>query len=197
MANQNNKDKIFTPELVKILKIFGIASLLLVLSLSFFNEKRANNSGEDRTFKVNSSNRLFFLNLRAIHYDRESRTDAKMTLFSHKDRKEAVDSIPNLELRIILNSLKDEAYIYLEPVNLDWPINLKAVLEENEKEFSFENGNRELFFGYVNQLKPWIEQDASFWIKNSNEWKPLWQEQEEKEAIKETLTDYFKLLEDH
>lgn len=193
MGTNSSRDPIFTPELAKILKIFGIASIVLVVVLSFFNEKRANNTGEDRTFKVNSSNRLFFLNLRAIHYDREARTDAKMTLYRHKDQN---TNLSNLGLVLILNSLKDEAYIYFEPIKTDWPIEIKVESSSGMKAFHFENGNNALLYSYFKELEPWFEEDADFSIRIKGEWKALWKVQEEREAIKEVMSDFNELLSD-
>lgn len=195
MGTNSSRDPIFTPELVKILKIFGIASILLVLILSFFNEKRADNTGVDRTFKVNSSNRLFFLNLRAINYDREARVDAKMLLFRHKERDQNEDS-KSLGFVIVLNSLKDEAYIYLEPRGVDWPLILKASADDESKEFILENGNTSSFLAYVQEIKPWIDQDAKFSLKTKEGWIPLWGQQEEIKSLKEVVNDYFNLLND-
>ncbi|MBN3581539.1 hypothetical protein JYB64_04020 [Algoriphagus aestuarii] len=194
MAKNSSRDPIFTPELIKILKIFGLASLLLVFVFSFFNDKRADNTGEDRTFKVNDSNRLFFLNLRSIHYEREARIDAKMTLFRHKDTIQN-DKPWNLILVIILNSLKNESYIYFELQNLKWPIELKAVSAGEEQKFHLENGNNKQFFDYLTSLKPWIEEDADFFIQKDGTWKSIWETEIEKESLKEIMDDYLKLLE--
>ncbi|MBB6326504.1 hypothetical protein FHS59_002132 [Algoriphagus iocasae] len=194
MAKNSSRDPIFTPELLKVLKIFGLASLFLVFALSFFNDKRADNTGEDRTFKVNDSNRLFFLNLRAIHYEREARADAKMTLFRHKGLLHE-ESKPSLNFVIILNALKDESYIYFEPQNIDWPIDLKAVSSEGEKLFHLENGNNMLFYSYLNELSPWIEVDAGFYIQVDGNWERIWETEEERESLKEIIEDYIQLLE--
>ncbi|MEN2280734.1 hypothetical protein AAGF08_01250 [Algoriphagus sp. SE2] len=195
MGTNSSRDPIFTPELVKILKIFVIASILLVLVLSFFNERRADNTGEARTFKVNSSNRLFFLNLRAINYDREAKVDAKMLLFRHKDRKQDVNS-KSLDFVIVLNSSKEEAYIYLEPKEVDWPLKLKARTDDGIKEFILENGNTSTFLAYAQELKPSIDQGAKFSINTTNGWIPIWDQQGEIESLKEVLKDYFNLLND-
>lgn len=80
MASQH--DKIMTPELIKIIKIFGISSLVLVLLLSIFNERRANSSGSDSTImRVALAERLFFKNVRASFYDIEGHREAKMTIY--------------------------------------------------------------------------------------------------------------------
>jgi len=193
MAQKPKTDPILTPELIRIIKIFGIASISLVLVLSFFNDKRANNSGEDDTFRMADSDRLYFLNVRASYYDRENRTDAGMTLFRH-GKRQISDSIPALDLLIILNSQKDEAYLYLEPLNLDWPIKIRASGQNQSEEFILENGNKSDHKSHLDKLKPWIEDTASFdlWFKEG--WIPIWETPKEKEVLKTVLNDYFRLL---
>lgn len=193
MPNRQNTSEIFNPELVKLLKIFGLTSVLFVLFLSFFNTKRANNSGDDLTFRITSSSRLYFLNVRAIRYDRESRSDAGMILFRH-GKREISDSKPTLDLVIILNSQKDEAYIYLEPGNMDWPLEIRASKDGKEEMFQFQNSNNSDFLEYVRKLEPWIKDDAEFELKKDSMWTPIWSKPKEKEALKTILEDYFRLI---
>ncbi len=193
MAQKPQTDPILTPELIRIIKIFGIASISLVFVLSFFNDKRANNSGEDDTFRMADSDRLYFLNVRASYYDRENRTDARMALFRH-GKREISDSIPALDFLIILNSQKDEAYLYLEPVNFDWPIKLRASSESKSEEFTLDNGNKSDHKSHVDRLKPWIEETASFELWYREGWIPIWDTPKEKEVLKTILNDYFRLL---
>ncbi len=193
MPQRQNSNDILSPELIKILKIFGLISISLVLLLSFFNTKRANNSGKDLTFRMTSSSRLYFLNVRAIKYDRETRSDAGMTLFRHGKRVVS-DTEPLLDLVIILNSAKDEAYLYLEPLNLEWPLEIRASTAEKVKVFQFQNGNNSELLGYVKQLEPWIVDDASFEIKNDSGWVTIWANPKEKEALKAILKDYKRLV---
>mgnify|MGYP003133645787 FL=1 len=103
------KDPVLTPELLKIIKIFGIASILMVLGLSFFNSRRANNTGEDLTFRMSDAARIYFLNMKAINYNREIRSDAGMTLFRHEDLSVKNDEA-GIQLVLILNPQKDKAY---------------------------------------------------------------------------------------
>lgn len=193
MPNRQNTSEIFNPELVKLLKIFGLTSVLFVLFLSFFNTKRANNSGDDLTFRITSSSRLYFLNVRAIRYDRESRSDAGMILFRH-GKREISDSKPTLDLVIILNSQKDEAYLYLEPGNMDWPLEIRASKDGKEEMFQFQNSNNSDFLEYVRKLEPWIKDDAEFELKKDSMWTPIWSKPKEKEALKTILEDYFRLI---
>ena len=60
-GSPTNKDQM-GQEMVRLLKIFGLTSLGLVLLLSLFNERRANNSGVDPTFRISDPGMLFFKN---------------------------------------------------------------------------------------------------------------------------------------
>jgi hypothetical protein len=189
----SKRDPVLTPELVKILKIFIFSSLGLVLVLSFFNEYRANNSGEDRTFRMNDSNRLYFLNVRSIHYDREIRRDAGMTLYRHGKRLQS-ETNPNLDLIILVNSLKDDAYIFFELKNADWPIQISVETEGTTQVFDFSNGNNVAHFELLQKLKPLILANSKFELISNGKTTPLWTEEKEKDAVKFVVQDYFGLL---
>lgn len=186
-------DQVLTPELVKLLKIFIFLSLGLVLILSFFNSYRANNTGEDKSYRVNDSNRLYFMNVRAIHYDREVRRDAGMTLFRHGKRLQS-DAQPTLDLVILLNPVKDDAYIYFELKNADWPIRLSAKTDKDVLVFDFSNGNNDEHFGLIQKLKPLIQANAEFKLILDGKTFPIWSNEKEKEAVKSVVEDYFRLL---
>lgn len=193
MPSRQKPNEIFTPELIKVFKIFGLISIGLVLVLSFFNTKRANNSGDDLTFRMTSSSHLYFLNVRAINYDRENRSDAGMLLFRH-GKREVSEAKPMLDFLIILNSQKDEAYLYLEPGNMDWPLEIRASKDGKEEMFQFQNSNNSDFLEYVRKLEPWIKDDAEFELKKDSMWTPIWSKPKEKEALKTILEDYFRLI---
>ncbi|MDF2156399.1 hypothetical protein [Algoriphagus sp. CAU 1675] len=190
----SSKDPIFTPELKKVLKIFGLASFVLVLGLSFFNTKRAQNSGEDRTFRVTSSSRLYFLNLKAINYDREYRQDAGMTLFRHESMEASKES-PSVDLVLILNPRKDEAYLYLEPRNTDWPLKIRVSSDSSAQDFVFQNGNKFDHLSYVKQLETFIRDFDSFELILDGKTVPIWTDENEKEGLNSVLDDFYRLLE--
>ena len=99
----SSKAPVLTPDLIKVLKIFLGSALGLVLILSFFDGYRANNTGKERTFQVAAADRLFFVNLRSIHYDREVRQEADMEIFRHGKRLKS-DTIPRFFPAILLPS---------------------------------------------------------------------------------------------
>lgn len=189
----SKRDPILTPELVKILKIFFGSSLILVLFFSFFDDYRANYSGEDRTFRVADSNRLYFQNVRSIYYDREVRQDAGMVLYRHRKRLRS-DSIPTLDLVIILNPVKDDAYIYFELRNADWPIQIRVDSLAVKKSFDFANGNNQGHFQLFEKLVPLVEENAEFELVLGEKTFPLWAGEKEKESLRAIAEDYLRLL---
>jgi hypothetical protein len=192
MAKPIKSDTILTPELIKIIKGFGLASVALVVFFSFFNERRANNTGQDEIFLMSSSARLYFSNVRGINYEREVRRDAGMQIFRNKAFSNKDDN-PNLLLILILNPGKDEAYIYLEPINLDWPITIRLKSTNGLESPTFENGNKSDHLRYCKILKTAIEGSELIELQTDEGWIPIWTSQKEKEAIKAVLEDYQKL----
>lgn len=190
----NKRDPTLTPELIKILKIFIFSSLGLVLILSFFNDYRANNTGDDRTFHVSDANRLYFLNVRSIHYDREIRRDAGMSLFRHGKRFQS-DTLPTLDLVILLNPVKDNAFIYFELKNGDWPIQIRAKSNDAAEVFEFSNGTNADHLNLLKSLKPAIDQDSDFELILGEKSFPLWSAAKEMPALKSVVEDYFRLIE--
>lgn len=188
-----SRDPVFTPELIRILKIFIFSSFGLVLLLSFFNSYRANNTGEDRTFRVTDANRIYFLNIRSIYYDRELRRDAGMTLFRHGKRLVS-DSLPTLDLVILLHPINENAFIYFDLKNADWPIEIKATAGSEQQVFKFESGNNADHFHFLQKLNPSIQSNAKFELNVNNKTYSLWSEEIEMTALKSVITDYFRLL---
>lgn len=188
-----SNDRILTPELVRILKIFLLSSILLVFVFSFFNSYRADNTQRDRTFQMADSDRLYFLNVRSIQYDREIRKDAGMTLFRHKKRLQS-DSFPTLDPVIILNPTKEEAYIYFELMNADYPISLIGSFGKEKQQIEFSNGNNQAHLNLLKGLTPWLKEDYAFELVSGTNKYPLWSDVKEKEILKTILEDYFRLL---
>ncbi|GMQ25495.1 hypothetical protein Aoki45_21770 [Algoriphagus sp. oki45] len=187
------RDPILSPEIFRILKIFIFSSLGMVLVFSFFDGYRADNSGKDRSFLAADANRIYFLNVRGIHYDREMRRDAGMTLFRHSKRVES-DSIPSFFPVIILNPAKDEAYIFFELKKADYPIQIFAQKGEESEILNFSNGNNSDHFQLLSQLKPYLEEDYSFQLKVGDNTFTLWAEENELSILKTVMEDYFRLL---
>ena len=189
----SSKAPVLTPDLIKVLKIFLGSALGLVLILSFFDGYRANNTGKKRTFQIADADRLFFVNLRSIHYDREVRQEADMEIFRHGKRLKS-DTIPRFFPAILVPSKTNEAYLFFELEGADYPIQLQAKLGDQVIQIPFDLGGNTAHKALGEQLWPLLQQNAAFsWLVGGKE-TPLWQTESEKEVLKTVLTDYFRIL---
>jgi hypothetical protein len=187
----------FSPEMLKILKIFGIGSLLFVFVMSFFNERRANNSGkEESPMSIGDAERLYFKNVRAAYYDIEDRKDAKMTIYRYGKRAK-IEEVLSIELSILLNRVKDEAYIFVESSSGEFPIKIRwSNLEQKARngELVFEGGDKFQHLGFVEKLYPLLLENTSFELWNEGKFTPILVDDNEKEALLITVKDYLKLI---
>ena len=189
----SSKTPVLTPDLIKVLKIFLGSALALVLVLSFFDGYRANNTGKDRSFQVADADRLFFVNLRSIHYDREVRLEAEMELFQHGKRLKS-DTIPTFFPAILLPSKTNEAYLFFELEGVDYPIQIQAKFGEDVIQIPFDLEGNTAHKALGEQLWTLLQQNASFSLSVDGKEYPLWQTESEKEVLKTVLTDYFRIL---
>ena len=189
----SSKAPVLTPDLIKVLKIFLGSALALVLMLSFFDGYRANNTGKDRAFQVADADRLFFVNLRSIHYDREVRQEAEMELFRHGKRLMS-DTIPTFFPALLLHSKQKEAYLFFELEGADYPIQIQANLGDEVIQIPFDLGGNTAHKALGEQLWSLLQQNASFSLSVNGKETPLWKTESEKEVLKTVLTDYFRIL---
>ena len=189
----SSKAPVLTPDLIKVLKIFLGSALGIVLLLSFFDGYRANNTGKDRAFQVADADRLFFVNLRSIHYDREVRPEAGMELFRHGKRLKP-DTIPTFFPALLLHSKQKEAYLFFELEGADYPIQIQATLGDEVIQIPFDLGGNTAHKALGEQLWSLLQQNASFSLSVNGKEYPLWQTESEKEVLKTVLTDYFRIL---
>ena len=189
----SSKAPVFTPDLIKVLKIFLGSALGLVLLLSFFDGYRADNTGKERTFQAADADRLFFVNLRSIHYDREVRQEADMELFRHGKRLKS-DTIPTFFPAILLPSKTKEAYLFFELEGADYPIQIQAILGDEVIQIPFDLSGNTAHKSLGEQLWPLLQQQASFKLLVEGKEYPLWQTESDKQVLKTVLTDYFRIL---
>ena len=189
----SSKAPVLTPDLIKVLKIFLGSALGLVLILSFFDGYRANNTGKERTFQIAAADRLFFVNLRSIHYDREVRQEAVMEIFRHGKRLKS-DTIPRFFPAILLPSKTNEAYLFFELEGADYPIQIQVILGDEVIQIPFDLSGNTVHKSLGEQLWPLLQQQASFKLLVEGKETPLWQTESDQEVLKTVLTDYFRIL---
>lgn len=192
---QNSPDS-FSPEMIRILKIFGFGSLIFVFVLSFFNERRADNTGEvDSILHVADSEKIYFKNLRASVYDREGRDDAKMNIYRHGKRTQS-DTEPHLNFMILLNRVKNEAYIYVEPFPENLPLRVKWENPDSGKsgELEFLGGDKFAHFEFAEQIHPLLSENTYFEMWYEESWVPILNDDRERDAVKVTLADFYRMI---
>ncbi|SIS51855.1 hypothetical protein [Belliella pelovolcani] len=188
------KNDTLTPEMLKILKIFGLGSLLFVVVLSFFDGRRANNSGKEISIlSITDAERLYFNNVRGIYYDQENRADAKMVVYRFGKRIEGADH-PILNLSILINRVKNEAYIYLEP---SWGLDdfkIRIEVAQRIDTLSFSQGDKFSHFEFVQQLYPYLSENSYFTLWDGSEWRPILQDDKERDALRIPIKDFLRLI---
>lgn len=193
----SSTDKVLTPEIVRILKIFGFVSILLVMGLSFFNEKRANNSGaEPSPMRMTDADRIYFRNVRSIAYDIEILKEAKMVAYRHAKRS-TNPHITDFPLAILINQPKDEAYLYWEfsvdslPIVVSW--NNPGNGESGE--IRFEGGDKFAHLAFGEEIFPLLsEEDVQFGISFSDKNFEVLSTEGTRKPVLTSLSDYFKMI---
>jgi hypothetical protein len=163
------------------------------LLLSFFDGYRADNTGKDRSFQVAAADKLFFLNLRSIHYDREMRSEAKMELFRHGKRQTATNT-PSFFPAILFPSKEEEAYLFFELEGANYPIQIQVMDQGKKTLISFDLSGNAAHKALAEQLWPFLQRGASFTWEVNGTISPLWANESQKEVLKTILSDYFRLL---
>ncbi|MCC5936044.1 MAG: hypothetical protein JJU34_02065 [Lunatimonas sp.] len=193
----NKSNDPMTPELIRLMKIFGAASLLLVLIMSFFNERRASNRGDTDEFSITSSSRLYFKNVRRAYYDTEIRADAKMELYRLGSRVSDSTALV-LNSALIINKVKDAAYLILEPQGqLKTMDTLRIRWTEPsglQRESAFGKGDRYAHFYFIEEIFPHLEESVPFEVKLGDAWEPILQDEKERDALRVTVKDFFRLI---
>lgn len=197
MAANNSSDPI-SPELIRLIKLFVAVPILLALLLSFFNDRRATNRGERDESSISDASRLYFKNVRSAYYDREVRRDANMELYRIGNRIK--DTTANtLNSALIINKVKDAAYLYLEPqgklkeVN---PLPIRWIAANGDTtETSFAQGDRISHLHFVDKIYPQLKDPIRVEANIGSEWVPILSSEEERKSLRITVTDFYRLLE--
>jgi len=194
MSQKNKID----PEMMSLFKIFGISSLVFVFIISFFNEKRPTIDSQDSLLAINDASRLYFKNVRQPYYDLDGRKDAKMNVYRLGKRVISEDD-PVLNVAIIINRIKDEAYLYVEPSPVfesEEKIKIRWISEDENSsgELEFRSGDRYDHYGFIEKIYPLLLDNASFSAEIAGEWFPILIDQRERDALRITSFDYFRLI---
>ncbi len=145
---------------------------------------------------ITDADRLYFKNVRAAYYDIEDRKDAKMTIYRHGKRANTEDVI-SVGLSILLNRVKDEAYIFVESTTEALPIKIRwSNLEEESRngELVFEGGDKYSHFAFVEELYPLLLENTILELWHEGKYVPILEGEVDKDALRITIIDYYKLI---
>ncbi|MEX2513309.1 MAG: hypothetical protein WD398_10420 [Cyclobacteriaceae bacterium] len=196
-ATRKNNDQL-EKEMFRLLKIFGLASIGLVLMLSFFNDRRANNSGEDDTFRMTDASRIFFKNIRRAYYKVEERPNAMVDV--HRLKKQG-DQVANagFHLDLIINRKKNSAFLYLVPYGIIKEKEKLQIRWQNPSQMPidsifFSGGDRFAHLSTAQRLYAVLEHDYIIEVNVQDEWLRIFDLEVEREAFLTTYKDFRQLV---
>jgi hypothetical protein len=147
------------------------------------------------TFRTGDDTELFFKNIRQSDYDLEENEAAKLRVFRHEDRPQN-DTIPYLTPAIVMNILRDEAYILIEPSGaLSEEDAIRVVLQDEPMNDTIELSvmNRENNLEYASKLYEHLQKGGKFSIRNHGDFVPFMTDPKYRESFRVTLSDYYRL----
>ncbi|MEQ9166835.1 MAG: hypothetical protein RLO12_11295 [Fulvivirga sp.] len=148
------------------------------------------------TFKIGTDTQLFFKNVRQSYYDLEENKAAKFNVFRFSDRNVNQEAWV-LNLAIVVNYLQDEAYLLVEPSEAIGSENIELRTQHpnkgDVKEVGLNEMNREGMLNFCTDVYELLVQGYQFEIKAGEEWKPIFDTHQAKEAFRITVSDYYRL----
>lgn len=146
-------------------------------------------------FAVADDAELFFKNVRQIYYDRQDLPAAKVSVFRHPDRMPDPD-LPALWPALVLSTVEDEAKILIENnALLDNEMELRVSITQNNKatELTLGTRGRDQMLEFATTIYKGIQAQASFVIYLGNTPHPWLANEDQREAFRVTLADFYRL----
>lgn len=173
---------------------YSVIFIIVFVSCKIDHDKKIDR--EKFNFKTGDDTELFFKNMRQSYYDLEENEAAKFNVFRYEDRVQKADH-PLLNLAIVINYLQDEAYLLLEP---DEHLRNQERLEilwssetGTEGTIVLENYNREEMLEFASQVYEALQKKADFELKSEDGTDPILTDQQEREAFRVTVSDFYRL----
>jgi hypothetical protein len=143
-------------------------------------------------FKVGADANLFFRNVRQIYYDRES-PDGKWQAYRWSDRQRGNER-PSLQPVIVIHWIKEEAYLLIEPNELlaDEEF-ISVVIKDQPDTLHLKERGRERMLEFGSQIYDAIRDKQELTILFRGEYVPLLRDDDEREAFRISMSDYYRL----
>lgn len=149
------------------------------------------------TFNTGDDTEIFFKNVRQSYYDLEENKAAQINVFRFSDRLITEDQ-PVINLAIVHQYVNDKAFILVE--RNEWfddqtgPLQLESTLKNGTiTEIDLETMNKDAMLEFATRVYEDLQQGAEFKLIQKGERIPIFTDKKEREAIRITLSDYYRL----
>jgi hypothetical protein len=148
------------------------------------------------TFKTTDDSLLFFKNVRRIYYDFQDLPQAKWYAFRYSDRDQS-DERPVLTPVIVIDWLKDEAYVLIEGNTLLSTESSFIIRETNKTgkvfEYSLGQRGRENMLEFATKIYEGILDEHEISIQFQGSFTPLFADDEDRDNFRVVMGDYYRL----
>jgi hypothetical protein len=173
--------------------------LWFVIFLTLIGCKIDRNKHVDRdkfTFKTTDDSFLFFKNVRQIYYDFQDLPKARWYAYRYGDRI-TNEPRPILTPVIVVDWIKNESYLLVEPNEVLSSEPLLTVRETNVKgtvfEYSLRERGRENMLEFATKIYEGIMDENTITILFEGEFRPLFSGEEDRENFRVVMSDYYRL----
>jgi hypothetical protein len=147
-------------------------------------------------FAIGDDSELFFRNVRQIYYDRSS-PDGTWQAYRFSDRYTANDR-PIIVPVIVINWLKDEAYLLIETNDLlseeDYlQVAISGTTSAKADTITLQQRGRERMLEFGSRLFEAIMENQKMTVRSKGAFQPLMLEQIDRETFRITMADYYRL----
>lgn len=150
-------------------------------------------------FATTDASELFFHNVRSPYYDKEEMPDAGLHVY-RLGRRAQDETRPLLNLAIVHNWRRDQAFILIEPSTYlmglpEVRLRYRNPATGEEGELLYEPGNREEQFRMATSIYLRLEGGSEFSLLAWDKEMPFLAEKAEREAFRVTMFDFYRLVE--
>ncbi len=176
-------------------------NLCLLLFLTFLfgcDIKRGKRENRDSLhFGTPEDAELFFKNIRRLDYDYENLVAAKLDIFRHEERSQAVD-YPLMTPAVVLNWRFNEAYLILEanervgqarPLILEW----QGKTAQQKGRYVLESNNKMEQLRFADKLYQGLRQGQQFFLVSDSTRQPFLDKPNDRRVFRTTMSDYYQL----
>jgi hypothetical protein len=174
---------------------FLILFVILFLAGSCKIDRNKRVDRDKFAFRMTSDSFLFFKNVRQVYYDFQDLPQARWYAFRFGDRPVRNDG-PVLNPVIVVDWLHDESYVLVEP-NDFLQEEILVINERNSSgrvfEYTLTNRGRENMLEFATKIYEGIMDGHEITIRSGGSFQPLFLNDEEKEAFRIVMSDYYRL----